>query len=176
MCEFFTLSGSKCKIKSKGDRCHIHKGLKEYKVYESLLECADREIYNLNLKIKKRDLTIQCREDQINDLSNQVSVLGTHLKQQEYDMNDLKYQIDILECELRSLEYDSKRYNDIKNYENLKVSLSKYCDITDFNDIYNFLIDSNNNLICEKLMGKHKNYFSCFNTMRFARNQAAHFI
>lgn len=119
MCKHIKSNKEKCKIKSKGDYCHIHK---KYQIDEF----KQNEIKNLNKVINNKRIQyekiLQLKQDDINQL-----LIESEIK--ERYINELKNKI-------KQLEIDAKNYQIIKQFEKEKQEL-----INKGIDIYNYQND-----------------------------------
>ena len=119
MCKHILKNELKCKIKSKGDYCHIHK---KYQIDEF----KQNEIKNLNKVINNKRLQyekiLQLKQDDINQL-----LIENEIK--ERYISELKNKI-------KQLEIDAKNYQIIKQFEKEKQEL-----INKGIDIYNYQND-----------------------------------
>jgi hypothetical protein len=111
MCKHIKSNKEKCKIKSKGDYCHIHK---KYQIDEF----KQNEIKNLNKVIEKKRIQyekiLELKQDDINELLIENEELKNIIKQLEQDAKNYKI---IKEFEKEKQELINKGI-DIYNYQN----------------------------------------------------------
>jgi hypothetical protein len=119
MCKYIKSNKEKCKIKSKGEYCHIHKK-------HQIDEFKQNEIKNLNKVINNKRLQyekiLQLKQDDINEL-----LIENEMKERK--IQELKNRI-------KQLEQDAKNYKIIKQFEKEKQEL-----INKGIDIYNYQND-----------------------------------
>lgn len=127
MCKYIKSNKEKCKIKSKGDYCHIHK---KYQIDEF----KQNEIKNLNKVINNKRIQyekiLQLKQDYINQLLIESEIKESYIKSQRFEIEDLKSQLETarwanheLNNQNQELKDDATKYQIIKEYEKYKNDL-----------------------------------------------------
>lgn len=125
---------------------------------------------------KHKNGTYCYQHEKINE-KHKIIAVKYELEEKKIKIVELEEENKNLIAEVESMRDDFNRYQIIKQYEGLKLKLSKYVERTsDLYSIIKFLSDDRNRPILKNIIGEKIDYANYFNKLRIKRNKVSHFI